>query len=111
MSRTLYLVVAAALLVFTAEARAEKFKATLRSVDAEQRTIRVTPADGPAGKDVEYKVTVDARIIRGNGQKPLPDGLKDKLFQPGVSVTLTTAIRDGVEVVTKVAVYGRAKVP
>jgi hypothetical protein len=101
----------AGLTLFAAEARAEKFKATLRNVDAEQRTIRVKRVEPAGDKEVEYKVTADARIIRGNGQKPLPEGLKDKLLQLGVSVTLTTAVRDGVEVVTKVAVYGRAKEP
>jgi hypothetical protein len=95
----------------TAEARAEKFKAILRRVDPAERTIHVTRTEPADNKELRFSVVPDARIIRGNGQKPLADGLKDKSLAPGVRVTLTTRIDNGIEVVTKVAVYGRAAPP
>ena len=93
------------------EARAEKFKAILRRVEPEGRIVHVTRAEPADDKELRYSIVADARIIRGNGQKPLPDGLRDKLFVPGAQVTLTTRTDNGIEVVTKVAVYGRAKSP
>src|SRR5687767_3198239 len=88
-----------ALLLHAGDLRADKFKATLRSVDAEKSVITVTLAAPAGGKDVEYAVAPGARIIRGNGQKPLDEGLKHPLFKPGAEVTLTTEKRDGKEVV------------
>ena len=105
------LILIAASLLSTAEARAEKFKAILRRVDPEERTLHVTRAEPADDKELRFAVVPDARIIRGNGQKPLADGLKDKSLVPGVRVTLTTRLENGTEVVTKIAVYERSKLP
>jgi hypothetical protein len=104
-------VVVAGLVITASEARAEKFKAILCRVDPDQRTLHVTRAEPADDKELRFSVVPDARIIRGNGQKPLADGLRDKLLVAGARVTLTTRTENGVEVVTKVAVYGRSSPP
>jgi hypothetical protein len=106
-----FFVLVAGLLIGAAEARAEKFKAILRRVDPAERTLHVTRAEPPDDKEIRFAVVPNARIIRGNGQKPLADGLRDKLFVAGAQVTLTTRTENGIEVVTKVAVYGRSSPP
>ena len=96
-------------LIGAGELRADKFKATLRSVDPEKRTISVTMDSTMGARDRDYSVAQQARIIRGNGQKPLTEGLKDPMFKRGASVTLTILTEQGRDTVVKIAVYGQKK--
>jgi hypothetical protein len=85
---------------------AEDVKALLKSVDAAQNTLLVRVGD----KDRSFTVGDDTKIVIG-GNKEIKDRLKSKAFKAGAPVTITTATRDGKEVVTMVKVGEPPKPP
>jgi hypothetical protein len=86
---------------------AEEVKGKLKSVDAAKNTITVTVGD----KDTTYPLAADAKIVNAQG-KEIKNGLSAKPFQNvngKQQVTLTTATKDGKEVVTELKMGGGKK--
>jgi hypothetical protein len=103
------LVCAAFALVLCAVAvLAGEYKGKVKSVDPDKNTITVTVGD----TDKTFKVTDDAKIVRGKGdkEKAVKDGLKnEKAWKKGPNVVITTEGEGAKEKVKEIRIVGGKK--
>jgi hypothetical protein len=85
---------------------AEEIKGKLKSVDAAKNLLVVTVGD----RERSFTVGDDSKIVGGD-DKEIKSRLKSKAFKAGATVRITTATKDGKEVIALVKVGDPPKPP